>query len=328
MPVDEEVQYSRDAVIRAIHDYESFLVRMYMSPSRMAEPPATGWPKITIDRYRAFGKTDEVVELLRRLPIITGETHNPWNTRPHCAGNDSQFYDFTFEGRADPRQPLSEDQGERLRGQTQGSGKWVPPHVLGLISGSESRARWLLDTKNGTIRWIECPFDLVGAMPNDTESELEYNVSEDFDQVGNQDGEQTDDEASGSDADAVDNESFGSSGDQPDLDEDQSDRDEEDNYSDDNTDGDKTWNISDFFQLLKKQFRTLRWVPISDKIVLDPEYEIEQDMLQEVRGIWREHGWPEAEADGTFDKEACLAHIRSVVEEKYPDRAGELDAYP
>lgn len=76
--------------------------------------------------------------------------------------------------------------------------------------------------------------------------------------------------------------------------------------------------IPRFFELQKQKFRDLHYVPTHGLKILhastnNPEGQKRVSMLQ---GIWREHGWPDAE---DFDKEKCLAAIEKAMEEKFPD---------
>lgn len=41
-----------------------------MDEEEVLWPPGDGWPGITLEGMRGLGKTDQVVELLRRLPYV------------------------------------------------------------------------------------------------------------------------------------------------------------------------------------------------------------------------------------------------------------------
>jgi hypothetical protein len=83
------------------------------------------------------------------------------------------------------------------------------------------------------------------------------------------------------------------------------------------------WTITDFFEMLKDQFRKLRFIPISispnsprviddySEICLEPE-----GMVPMLQKIYREYGWPELDQ---FRKEDCRKAIRKAMEEQYPD---------
>ncbi|KAK8104829.1 uncharacterized protein PG998_011862 [Apiospora kogelbergensis] len=62
------IHYSRDETISAVRQFYTFLSKMYMDESDILEPPEGGWPHM--DNLRCMGKTDEVIELLRRLPYL------------------------------------------------------------------------------------------------------------------------------------------------------------------------------------------------------------------------------------------------------------------
>lgn len=78
------------------------------------------------------------------------------------------------------------------------------------------------------------------------------------------------------------------------------------------------WAVSDFFELLKDQFRRLDFVPINSTTVHDvftgsgPGREGYIALAQE---IYRQHGWPYLER---FRKTECLEALRSTLEERYP----------
>jgi hypothetical protein len=68
--------YSRDAVVaNLVSLYESL---PHIDPSEIHHAPPGGWPEINSASIAAHGirKTDEAVELLRRLPYIDGSC--PW----------------------------------------------------------------------------------------------------------------------------------------------------------------------------------------------------------------------------------------------------------
>lgn len=76
-----ETTYSRSETITAFREYYQFLQTMYLSSSSVLQPPAGGWPEITVLNMRWMGKTDEVVALLRELPYIVRSNDD---TRIHC----------------------------------------------------------------------------------------------------------------------------------------------------------------------------------------------------------------------------------------------------
>jgi hypothetical protein len=82
------------------------------------------------------------------------------------------------------------------------------------------------------------------------------------------------------------------------------------------------WGIGDFFDVLKEQFVKLDWVPISHFAVLDGTenngWDHEEGMLDSLRHIYRQHGWPDLE---TYRKEECLAAVLRLMAEKYPESA-------
>lgn len=103
--------YSRDTIVAALVSlYESL---PHIEPSAVHRSPDGGWPEITSAAIAARGlqKTNEVVELLKRLPYVDG--NNPW-VAPEAAivdyravvgarGNKPWLWDLSNPGkRADP----------------------------------------------------------------------------------------------------------------------------------------------------------------------------------------------------------------------------------
>lgn len=78
------------------------------------------------------------------------------------------------------------------------------------------------------------------------------------------------------------------------------------------------WAVGDFFEMLKDQFRELRFIPTSPLAVLDvynktgPDHDNMVEMLQD---IYYRHGWPDLE---NFRKQDCLEAIKTALDEHYP----------
>jgi hypothetical protein len=85
------------------------------------------------------------------------------------------------------------------------------------------------------------------------------------------------------------------------------------------------WPITDFFELLKDEFRKLRAIPRSPRLVLDtyarhgPEAE---EVFGALRGIYHSHNWPDLER---YRKDECLEAVQTVLEERYPRWADRRD---
>lgn len=78
------------------------------------------------------------------------------------------------------------------------------------------------------------------------------------------------------------------------------------------------WAVVDFFEELKGRFRQLDFVPVSPREVRDawtPEHPSEEGLLDIVRGVYREHHWPDL---GRFDKRACDQALSVVLKDRYP----------
>jgi len=139
--------YSREETTLAFRDYYRFLVGLYMEESEIIEPPEGGWPSISSEFQQSFGKSDEVIALLRNLPYI----------RDDCLGDE------TFPPQATPTcywadwQSLAARSIQDLKVTSEGE-KWedVPSHVIGLTNGGRDNKVFLLDTQLGVIHWPEC----------------------------------------------------------------------------------------------------------------------------------------------------------------------------
>ncbi|KAI1403244.1 hypothetical protein F4819DRAFT_237305 [Hypoxylon fuscum] len=80
------------------------------------------------------------------------------------------------------------------------------------------------------------------------------------------------------------------------------------------------WAIADFFELLKDQFRQLKFIPISPHTVTDVYIQgrRSEGMIPMLQEIYHEHGWPDLER---YRKRECLDAIQKALEERYPDEA-------
>jgi hypothetical protein len=149
MPSPSEVVYSRDKTIAAVRDYYQFICKLYLPEWFMLEPPPGGWPSITKESTASFGKTDEVIELLRHLPYVRKrESGRGTHAAPWAVLVD---YQHEFGSR-------DNDRVKDLRLITE---LWepdrVPAHVVGLAGGHRDNNIFLLDTESGIIHWTPCP---------------------------------------------------------------------------------------------------------------------------------------------------------------------------
>lgn len=73
------------------------------------------------------------------------------------------------------------------------------------------------------------------------------------------------------------------------------------------------WAVVDFLDMLKNQFRELRFVPLSEHVVNDmyTTYgEESEKMVEMVQEIYREHGWPGLER---YRKRQCLQAVKTAL---------------
>lgn len=78
------------------------------------------------------------------------------------------------------------------------------------------------------------------------------------------------------------------------------------------------WAISDFYDMLREQFQTLRFIPINSRQVIDDYlgYSDDGEMESMLQQIYREHRWPDLER---YEKTKCLEAVQRAMEERYPD---------
>jgi hypothetical protein len=75
------------------------------------------------------------------------------------------------------------------------------------------------------------------------------------------------------------------------------------------------WPVADFFEVLKKEFRTLRWMPWNeyDECITVMEAESssrhQRNPVPAIQAVYRRHGWPHGPE---YRKEACLEETKAV----------------
>ncbi|KAH8170335.1 hypothetical protein LIA77_09116 [Sarocladium implicatum] len=313
----EAEEYSQDAAIEAIRDYYAFLCTMYLDPARVVEPPPSGWPEITAERFQHMNKSDKVIELLRNLPYISTSEQDP--DVAHGFSN-CVFADWAREARGPSNFPQQtpEQEGESWRiGSEVYEYEDVPPYVIGLTLGGARNETLLLDTEIGVIHWIECSDELKRWWKLYLDGRMEPHFASRSGQEGENEEGEDEQERDYKIVKHVSSDYFAN------------DWEVEEEREWRSRGG--TWEIADFFEILKAQFRSLDFVPVSDCKVVDTRTNWVgfNDLRTEVRGIWRDFGWPEAavaaaEGEGSnseanFDKTACLAKIEHVVRQTFGD---------
>lgn len=132
--------YSRDSAVKAVRSYYTFLAAKLgaIRPSCIIEPPVGGWPNITTASLASLEKTDEVVDLLRHLPYIKGDSGVEWNEKIAPKTEAFQY------GGASVMPP----NGIASDGWPPGAGE-IPAHVAVLTMGARYGSWLLLDTMEG-----------------------------------------------------------------------------------------------------------------------------------------------------------------------------------
>lgn len=157
----------------------------------------------------------------------------------------------------------------------------IPPHVIGLTYGGRNNSTFLLDTKYGIVHWYECGDAVRYNMQDSPDPEWERAVTDVDDPFDWED---------------VPEEEAEWRAEHP------------------------AWSVEEFFEILKRRFRDLTYVPLSAQAVYstreDEGAEDFGEMLPALQDIYRSYGWPDLEV---FDKEACSREIRRVVKRGYPD---------
>jgi hypothetical protein len=270
MPLLNEISYSRNAVVSAIGDYYRFLVDMYLRQSQVINAPDGGWPSIASDTWTDFGKSDEVIALLRHLPYISNINSGSEDAdgAPECKFADWQSLTRITNGK--DIKCLTEidlDEGE------------IPAHIVGLtLRNPDFPTTFLLDTELGLVYWPNCP------------GPIKYNPAR----------EQLMDDPY--DWASVPGAEWRS--------------------------GSAIWAVEDFFEVLKYHFRQLNFVPMSARVVRDVWTGVEDDedegdgVLSAVQRIYRGHGWPDLTR---YQKRDCLADVKSMLQEQFPDDAEGID---
>ncbi|KAG9699249.1 hypothetical protein KCU95_g1958, partial [Aureobasidium melanogenum] len=263
MPTLDETTYSRETTIVAFRDYYNFLIKMFLPENWIPEPPTRGWPSITRQKAILLGKNDEVYELIRHLPYLPESTLLV--ARATATNWSSVFEDMNIDREAATGTKIVT---EGLEGPN------IPPSAFGLTLGGRDTFRFILDTKFGTVHWLEGP-DI--------------------------------------DLDATRQPIVGPSGDREPF------RD----CTPENERGWRSqtaWTITDFFEVLKNEFRTLRSVPVDASWVEywfgDEDYEEFEEpdegdiLIRSVRDTYQEYGWPDV---SVYRRDECQDEVDKLI---------------
>lgn len=132
--------YSRESAVRAVRSYYTFLAAKLgaIRPFCIIEPPVGGWRNITAASLAPLEKTDEVVELLRHLPYIKGDSEVEWNEK---IAPETDALQYGGAG-AVPPNGIASDMWPPGAGE-------IPAHVAVLTMGARYGSWLLLDTVEG-----------------------------------------------------------------------------------------------------------------------------------------------------------------------------------
>ena len=126
--------------MKAVRLYYAFLAAKLgaIRPSCIIEPPVGGWRNITTASLAPLEKTDEVVELLRHLPYIKGDSEVEWNEK---IAPETDAFQYGGAGAMLPNGTASDMWPP-------GAGE-IPAHVAVLTMGARYGSWLLLDTAEG-----------------------------------------------------------------------------------------------------------------------------------------------------------------------------------
>lgn len=154
----------------------------------------------------------------------------------------------------------------------------VPPSVVGLTSGGRNNRVLLLDTEHGVVYWPDCPPDTAG---------------EDGYGIPGERFEPTQERLSDDPYDWCETEW-------------------EAMWREEGS----AWPVKDFFEMLKDQFRQLRFIPMIEHGAVRDAYTTyvgDDGVIEMVSDIYRAHGWPDPER---YRKDACLQAIEAALRER------------
>jgi hypothetical protein len=132
--------YSREITVKAIRSYYAFLAAKLgaIRPSCIIEPPVGGWPNVTTASLAPLEKTDDVVDLLRHLPYIKGDSTSEWNEKIAPETDAFRYGGADFM----PSNGTASDMWPPGAGE-------IPAHVAVLTIGARYGSWLLLDTVEG-----------------------------------------------------------------------------------------------------------------------------------------------------------------------------------
>ncbi|KAM7214664.1 hypothetical protein V8F06_009985 [Rhypophila decipiens] len=285
MPDLDDISYLREETFAAFAGFYELLQKMYLPDGQVIYPPPGGWPSIVNadpTLVETFGKSDEVIALLAHLPYVrsTGD----WSEDPDAIPRHhlaNWRYHFDYHGTC----LASEDSSSS-------SAIKAIDHLRRTAEGDLSDLGLPHIVGIALSSYDDAPVIILdterGVILWD-ESTCPTRFFQDYpDRAVPFDDPESDDEMA------------------------------EEEYDFRSASG--TWAIPDFFEILKDQFISLRWVPAGQFAVRSDDWSEglpgEANMTAMCQSVFRKHGWPDLER---YSKVDCLAEIQEAVEEQYPD---------
>ncbi|KAF3810392.1 hypothetical protein GCG54_00000438 [Colletotrichum gloeosporioides] len=141
--VDEEIILVnlRKRLITPFYDYYDFHVSLHLPERAVKQPPSTGWPEITLENFRPFGKSDLAIEVLRHLPYVE---NLEYRDNEYNIDRQSNVIDYSAWKPGDEYPgKIMEDYFDE---------KPISKHKIAITSGYEScGVTFLLDTLTGCV---------------------------------------------------------------------------------------------------------------------------------------------------------------------------------
>ncbi|PHH81030.1 hypothetical protein CDD80_4334 [Ophiocordyceps camponoti-rufipedis] len=147
---DDSPPYTPDELADIFLDFYRFLSTLHFDPAHLKVAPSGGWPNITREA-RPEWKSDEAIEVLRRLPYFDAKTNKS------MIHYKSILIDYSS---MEPQDFSAEDWMEELMEFWNDEDITDPAYVIAIASGHESfgRSIWL-DVKHGMITEDLCRID-------------------------------------------------------------------------------------------------------------------------------------------------------------------------
>ncbi|KAG9847637.1 hypothetical protein KCU68_g5805, partial [Aureobasidium melanogenum] len=84
------------------------------------------------------------------------------------------------------------------------------------------------------------------------------------------------------------------------------------------------WAIPDFFEVLKTQYRDLKYIPLHEHRIEEFPKEFEEGdgplgggpFMRAARQVYRDHGWPDL---SVYKKQECMDTLHKTIKDRFPE---------